>query len=38
VERVRFAERTVFLERQLVGCLSFVLCRRIVPILALLTG
>jgi hypothetical protein len=38
VERVRFAERTVFLERQLVRRLSFVFCRRIIPVLALLTG
>jgi len=38
VERVRFAERTVFLERQLVRRLSFVFGRRIVSVFALLTG
>ena len=38
VERVGFAEGTVFLERQLVRCLSFVFCRRIIPVLALLTS
>jgi len=38
VERVGFAKGTVFLERQLVRSLSLVFRRRIVPVLALLTG
>jgi hypothetical protein len=38
VERVRSAEGTVFFERQLIRCLPFVFCRRIIPVLALLTG
>jgi len=37
VERVCFAERAVFLERQLVRRLSLVFCRRVIPVLALLT-
>jgi hypothetical protein len=38
VERMGLAIGTVFLERQLVRCLSLVFCRRIVSVLALLTG